>query len=738
MAEAAGGQEGARVQARAGLRSRTARLVAAGVLVYLGGWLLWLSCGLRGCPDVDVLASWRPGGAPELLDRHGEPFARLTPVEHILVPLDSIPEHVVEAFIAVEDRRFREHDGVDRWRVLGALRANLKARAPSEGFSTITMQLARNVFPDRLPAGERSLGRKLLEVRVAGAIEDRFSKDEILELYLNHIWFGRGARGIAEAAWLWFGRPVTRLDPARGALLAALPRAPTHYDPLEAPEAARERRDLVLTLMEEQGRIAPERASAARSQGLGIAGRSAPLFVARPTAPWLAELVRRTLEERLGEELYARPLRVRTTLDPEVQAILEDEMERQLRLVEGGAHGRFRHPRYRAGEAPPAGGTPYLQGAAVVLDAVSGDVLGLVGGRDERHSGFDRATRARRPLGSAFKPFVAATALERGRTPLTLLADSPLSLATRDGKVYRPTNFDGEFEGPVTLREALVRSRNVPVVRLADEVGLERVLRLARRLGLGEDAEPRLSLALGALETSPLELAAAYTAFAAEGRRAEPRLVLSIEDPEGRTLWKGAPRGEQVLSPEVAFLVTDMLEEAVERGTGRAVLGRGYRGPVAGKTGTSDQARDAWFVGYTPDLVGVVWMGFDRPAPILEDASGGALAAPVLGGLLSRVHRGRDLPGGWEPPAGVVELAVDRDAGTAPGAGCAGTMGGREWFIRGSEPRASCPEEGGPGLLARAIEEVDDLLERGGAALLELLSPSPAPASAGSGADRRP
>lgn len=664
-------------------------LAIATPVILLG--FAWNRCLFTECPDVSRLSSYRPGGAPVLVDRHGRPIGDLAPVEGELVTLKSLPPHVADAFVAVEDRRFRDHGAVDLPRVLAASVANVRERRVDQGFSTITMQLARNVFPDQLPASRRTLSRKLLEVRVAQEIERSFSKDEILEMYLNHIYFGHGARGVEAAARHYFGRPARELDVAQAAVLAAMPKAPTHYDPLRRPERAKERRDLVLTLMERQGRLTADAARAARAQPLRLAARPAAAGEA-PLAGWFVEEVRRELEETLGSDLYDEKLRVHTTLDADVQAAAQEELVRQIESVEKGALGRFGGPVRTQAPAEDAETTPYLQGAVVALDVATGDVLAWVGGRDFRESRFDRVRGAHRQLGSAFKPFVYAAALNAGRMMSQPLVDEPLRMAMDRRTTWQPKNFDGAFEGRVTLRDALVRSKNVPTVRLATDVGYDLVARVAEDAGL-EDV-PRLpSMALGTASVSPLQLAGAYTAFAGLGEAVTPRLVTKVERANGEVLWEAPPaERRRVMTPAVAYVVTDALREALSRGTGAEVRRSGFRAPAAGKTGTTNEGTDAWFVGYTPSMVAAVWMGFDEQRPIMERATGGRLAAPVWARMMMRFASARSGPD-WPRPADVVEGRVDPATGLLIASGCPPWEGSgrRELFLRAYTPVSACP-----------------------------------------------
>ncbi|HEX5757780.1 MAG TPA: PBP1A family penicillin-binding protein [Thermoanaerobaculia bacterium] len=676
----------------------TLALLAA---LLLGGGLLlaraWRTCGFAGCPDVETLTAYQPEGASQLLDRNGRPFADLAPVDREVVAVHALPTRVPQAFVAVEDRRFYEHDGVDWRRTAGALLANLRSRSRDEGGSTISMQLARNLFPEEIPGAERSAQRKLLEVRVAREIERKFSKPEILELYLNHIYFGNGARGVQAAARQYFGVPAEELTLAQAALLAALPKAPSHYDPRRHPRAARERRDLVLGLMAAQGRVPAGEAEAAQREPLGVGPRPRRTEREGP-ADYFVEEVRRRLEEHFGKRLYERPVRVWTTLDLGAQRAAREELERQLRSVESGAAGAFRGTRYDPAVSPAGDAPDYLQGAVVVLRVPDGDVLAWVGGRDFRHSQFDRAAGARRQAGSAFKPFVFAAALEEGWALSQPVADRPLAVRLANGRVWRPKNLADRYEGEVSVREALVLSKNVPTVRLARAVGYSKVAALARRMGI-ERPIPRLaSMPLGTVAVSPLELTAAYSAFAGLGRRVEPRFVLRVESPEGELLWRPLPQRTAALAPGAAYLLNHALGEALERGSGAPVRAAGYRGLAAGKTGTSNDGVDAWFVGYDPELLAGVWIGFDEPAPIAERATGGRLAAPVWARIMSRLAPGRRVPLRWSRPADVVARPIDPATGLVLEPGCRPASGRprHELFLEGAVPESHCPGRGEP------------------------------------------
>lgn len=670
---------------------RHARWVPVGALagLFVLG-LLWARCGLAGCPSPDELLAFRPGGAPALLDRDGEEIGALHPLERLVVRLDSLPGHVSAAIIAVEDRRFRSHGGVDWIRAVGAGLRNATSRGAVQGASTLTMQLARSVFPDRIPGSERSLRRKLLEARVAMAIERRYSKDEILELYLNHVYFGAGAHGIEAAARLYFGRPAASLDVAEAALVAGVVRAPSRYDPRRDLERATARRNLVLSLMEAQGRLSAGDAETARAAPIEVTP-DRPLLEPPTVAPYFVEAVRQLLERELGPELYTPGVRIFTTLDPGAQASAEAALIERLQAVEAGRHGRYDGPGYDPSIVAETSGTPYLQGAVVVMDVVSGDVRALVGGRDFAHSRYNRAVAARRPVGSAFKPFVYAAAIRAGFVISQPIADLPFEITPTGSRAWAPRNHDGLFRGPVDMRTSLVRSLNVPTARLGLAVGIPAVVQSARDAGLEGPIPETPATVLGTGSHSPLEMAVAYASFAGGGARPVPRFVVRVEDANGRVLWEPGTVRRREMDPRIAYLVTDMLRNAVDRGTGTGVRAAGYRGPAAGKTGTTQEAEDAWFVGYTPRTVGAVWIGFDRGRAIFRGATGGALAAPVWGAVFAQIEG--EEPADWPRPPGVVERSVDPRTGFVVAEGCGSPPDGavRELFLAEAVPVEACP-----------------------------------------------
>ena len=668
--------------------------IAALVLALLGvvgfSWLWFAPCGMGGCAPVSELDRFQAEGS-QLLDARGRPFAALATVNRRVVPLDSLPDYLPQAFLAVEDRRFFEHGGVDWKRVMGATFRNVKAGGVEEGGSTITMQLARNLFPEHLPYRERSLRRKLMEIRVARQIERALSKEKILELYLNHIYLGEGTYGVEAASRAYFGKGAAELTLAEAATLGGLPVSPSRINPKEDREAAQERRDLVLREMAKAGFVTDAQAREAIGLRVQVAKSAKD---DGGTGSYFVERVRRELEEHFGDRFYTEGMKVYTTFDPAVQAAVEEEMARQLEAIESGSFGAYAHPTYSASKGETEDGvTKYLQGAAVVMEVETGEVRALVGGRDYDDSSYDRVFQARRQPGSAFKPFVYLAALQRGVPPTQVFEDAPVRMVLAGGRTWEPRNYTGRFDGPMTMREALTRSKNTVTVRVAEQVGMQSVIAAARELGVSTEIPQVPATALGAAEVRPIELAGAYAAFANGGSRVEPHVIRRVESRDGEVLWEWSDLSEEVIDPAEAFVLTSMLRDVVDRGTGAPARSGGYRGPAAGKTGTTNAATDVWFVGYTPDLVGAVWFGLDRPATIVRGASGGTIAAPVWGRIMARAYQNRRAPIEWSPPRGVATEVVDRRTGQPLDPSCPTAAGGEtytEYFVHVRPPRPFC------------------------------------------------
>jgi penicillin-binding protein 1A len=684
---------------RSAWRNRQERKIVIGLAV-----LSLASCGTGGmvaawtracagtCPTAESIETFAPRQASLVLDARGGVLGQFYRERRTVIDIDSLPSFVPMAFVAIEDKRFFEHEGVDPVRILAAVRDNIVRGWGGPGGSTISMQLARNLFPQQLPASETSVRRKVAEIKLAMQMERRFDKRRILELYLNHIYLGAGAYGVEAAARTYFGKPARQLSYLEAATLAGLPQAPSAYDPRRHPDRAERRRNVVLEAMAKEGVITRAQAEE---------GKQTPLALAPPGgalgAPYFVEAVRRELEARFGELLYTGGLRIHTAIDPVLQRTAEQGLEDQLRRIERGEFSGFRGPTYQSFTAGLKPGqavthTPYLQGIVVVLDPATGLVKAMVGGRDFKQSQFNRATQALRQPGSSFKPFVYAAALEHGRSPSSGISDGPLSI-TVGSEVWSPKNYDGTYGGWTSLRSALRNSRNLATIRLGRETGIENVRDLARRTGLSTRIPGYPSSYIGSGAVYPVDMMAAYASFANGGWHVEPQFVARVENHRGELLWAPAPPPQRAVEPGIAWILTDMLREVVDRGTGYlardpSVGGLPYEVPAAGKTGTTNDNTDVWFVGYTPDLLAGVWLGFDNPRPIGAGATGGTLAVPVWARVMRTAYANRPPPQPWARPSDVVMRRVS--GSTVLAEGCGG--GTPDYFAAAHVPEARCPQ----------------------------------------------
>jgi penicillin-binding protein 1A len=632
-------------------------------------WLV--SCGFAGCPSAAYLRAYRPSEGGRIVDRTGRTMGRLESVNRVNVPLARVPRHVRAAFIATEDRRFHEHHGVDGRGFVRSLVRNVMSLGVREGFSTITMQAARNAFLSERAALDRSVGRKLIEVRLAHLMERHLTKDQILELYLNEIYLGNGVYGVEGAARDLFGKSVRDVSVSEGAMLAALAKGPSSYTPKAHADRAERRRDLVLRLMRDQGYLSALQYARATRTPLTVLARD--WRPAQPDESHALDLVR-VVVDSLVRTTGARPqdLVVRTTLDLQAQRAAQRVVRNHAARIQGDI-GWWQSANER------------LQGAMVAVDPRTGAIRALVGGRDYERTGFNRAVSARRQPGSAFKPFVYAAAMGAGFTPASLVDDEPVSIEIGND-IWTPANYGDEYRGPVTLRTALAQSANAATVRLSRAVGERRVVDVARRNGIGSTMRAVPAVALGAVEVTPLELVTAYSPFANGGYRVVAHIVDRIERRDGTVLWQAQPTRTAVLDPRDAYQVTSMLRTVVDEGTGRAVRALGVTGQVAGKTGTTNGSSDVWFVGYTPTIVAGFWFGYDTPQSLGGGANGGRHAAPAWADFYRAGWR--ETSAGWRAPDGLVAVDIDPESGKLAGDWCPTRR--REWFKPGSEPTEEC------------------------------------------------
>jgi penicillin-binding protein 1A len=714
-------------------------------------------------PQVTSLEEFQPNIITQVLASDGSVLGEFAIEKRVVVAFRDIPPVLRNAIVAVEDADFWKHLGVNPWRIPGAAWANLRSGRRGQGFSTLTMQLTRLLFL----TPEKTYERKIKEVILAFQIEKNFTKEEILTLYCNQVYFGHGNYGVEAASRFYFSKPVRDLSLEEAALIAGIAQSPARLSPIESPERALARRNHVLDRMAEEKYVSREEAEAAKARPLGLRLRREPPSI----APYFLEEVRKYLEKEYGSQrIYQGGLKVFTTLDPVMQRAAVRSLREGLRALDRRARGfvkpetsvlendllpdplhleewdwpfaagdvvrgvvvasdRFsavvqigeyrarlgprdvawtRHsnlaeilPRgvvapFRIVSLSENGGRkearveleqePKVEGALVALDVHSGAVRAMTGGYDFEKSKFNRATQAMRQVGSAFKPVVYSAAIETlGWTPATIIVDAPLSFTNPWNKtVWSPQNYDGAYLGPITLRRAIEQSRNIPAVKTLEAVGIDTGIEYARRLGLTGELPPYLPIALGAGEATPLEMASAFSTFANQGLRMRPYFIDHITDRDGNVIEQATPRASDALRADTAFIMTSLLRGVAERGTAARV--RRLKRPIAGKTGTTNDFTDAWFIGFEPSLAAAVWVGFDEKKDSLGRGETGSEAAlPIWMSFWAAATADRPVEE-YPIPGNVVFVPVD-EMGRP---GMPGMPGARmEAFVAGTEPRGT-------------------------------------------------
>lgn len=706
-------------------------------------------------PPIDAAVQYQPPVTTQILADDGTVIGEFYSQKRYLVPFDRIPMHVRQAFIAAEDDAFYRHSGIDATGILRALFNNMLHGGKVQGGSTITQQVVKSV----LLSPQKSYERKLKEMILSLRLEQELSKDDILHLYLNHIYLGSGAYGVAAAAREYFGKDISDVTIAEAGMLAGLPQAPSRYSPYSHWPEAKARQRYVLNRMYEVGFIDLATRDAAVNEPLSLASRKGSF----QAAPYFVEHVRRVLEERYGRTvLYELGLRVHTTVDLRLQTAAEESlrggiealadrlggfragfrnMEHEQREIylrqqalafkdmdapdpafsyeglitavrgdsarvqvgpftgdltfrsNGNGNGSGKNPKLQLNDlvrvrAVDADGplrfeydpSPTIEGALVAVDQYTGYVKAMVGGYDFERSHFNRVTQAKRQPGSAFKPLVYAAALDRNFTPASVIVDEPISF-NDNGHIWAPQNFEEKFFGPTSLRTALAKSRNVVTVKLAERIGIKYLINYLPRFGLAGPLPRNLSIALGTTEVTPLELAYAFCTFANNGLRPAPILITEITDQQGQVLEHSEPALAPAIPATTAYQITSMLMDVVAYGTGVRAQGLGQ--PTAGKTGTTNDLGDAWFVGFTPQLLAAVWIGFDNKREIGKKETGGKVAAPIWKTFMERALDG--LPRSeFTVPEGLKCVIVDPGTGGRAGPGGASRL---ECFRPGTEPQ---------------------------------------------------
>jgi len=594
----------------------------------------------------------------KVIDRQGRFVARILPEKRYWVSIDRIPPFLQKALVAIEDSRFYEHGGIDVRGIARALMKDVIKGKMVEGGSTITQQLIKNKYL----SGEKTIDRKLKEAQLAIEFERKYSKKQILEMYLNEIYYGNGAWGIAQAARLYFDKNPEELTDGECALLAGVPKSPARYNPLGKAARVTGRRDLVLKRMVELKIISRKQQKQLRAHP--------PAVVHPGQAPYYLAHIRNKLIELYGAGIIEQGgLEVTAALDLNLQKLAEKTLREGVKRI-----------------------SPQLQGALLCMDPNSGDVLAAAGGVDFALSTYDRAFSARRQPGSAIKPLIYAAALEKGFTPASILNDTPVAYNKGNGETWEPLNYGRESYGELSLRQALAYSNNVITVKLLDQIGVPYFVDFARKLGLPLRPQNDLSLALGTEEVTLSDLVLAYSPLANGGSRTESRTIIRIYDRNRRTWAEKPPAVTPVLAPATAFVTTQMLKDVLIYGTAKGLKKFSQERPSAGKTGTTDDYRDAWFIGFTPQLITGIWVGYDKPRPGGKGFTGGAVAAPIWGRFMRPALAAMpviDFP----KPETVVSASID------PATGCLATpdtpVKRDEFYIKGTEPTGDCPEHGG-------------------------------------------
>jgi penicillin-binding protein 1A len=735
-------------------------LFAVAALLGLLSGVLFVYAG--DVPAISALDDYAPSTITRVHAADGSVLSEFATQRRMVIRYDQIAPRLRQAIVASEDREFDSHFGLSVPRIVIALVKDLVERRKASGASTLTQQLARNLFPETI-GFEKTWERKIKEAIVAIQIEKRFTKPEIFTLYCNQIYLGHGAYGVEAASHLYFGKAARDLSLPEAALIAGIIQTPSRQSPYVDPDRARGRRSYALTRMAEDGHITAAEAEAARQSPIATVGL--------PTqedaiAPYFVEEVRKHVESTYGAKaLYESGLAIRTSLDVTLQRAATTALQEGLRqldrrrgwrapkrnVVKGGESiDAVTFPRWKrplqpgdvvpavvrtaeagrlvvrvagsdveipregfawtgraggaglvapgdvvdvrlggaAGAAGPAHAVleqaPVVEGAIVAIENRSGRVLAMVGGYSFDRSKFNRAVQAMRQLGSTFKPVVYAAAVDRGFTPASIVVDEPVSFPGGSGRAYSPGNYDNRFYGPITLRRALEQSRNVPAVRLMDTLGPKTVLTYARRLGFTANFPPYLSTALGAGEATVLETTSAFSVFPNQGVRMAPQLIATIVDREGNLVEENRPQPDDALRADTAFVMTSLLQGVVLRGTAARAAALDW--PLGGKTGTTNDYTDAWFVGFDPDITVGVWVGYDQKRPLGPSETGSAAALPIWMDVMRAWIGTRTERPAFAPPGNVVLVAVDPATGSPAAAGAPGTI--PEVFISGTQPDA--------------------------------------------------
>ena len=644
----------------------------------------------KDLPSLAQLHNIEPNLSTKLYSADGKLIKEFYTERRTLIPLKEMPSYLVDALLAAEDRKFYSHWGIDLTGTARALTTALLHLKKIQGASTITQQLSRTLFL----TPERTLTRKIKEALTAIKIERTYSKDEILEMYLNQCYFGEGAYGIEAAAQVFFSKDAKDLNLPECALLVGVLPSPNRYTPLKYPDLALGRRNSVLKAMEDFGKLTKAEYDSLKAFPLKLK----PSSLKTGLGPYFSEMVRQYLIDKYGEKsLYSGGLLVYTTLNSDMQRTADEIVKSQLALLQKNFESShtLKDKDYTTVAVDTLNGKvkkrrvfKELQVALVALDNQNGNILAMAGGKDFTKSEFNRAVQALRQPGSAFKPFVWTAALENGFNPTDIIYDTPVVLQAGDGTEWRPENYDNTFRGPMTLREGLRISRNIISVKLVQKITPEQAIKYAHQLGISSYLAPYPSVALGASEVTLLELTDAYSVFPNGGVRVEPRFFLQIKDRYGKILEKNTQvKKQEVLDPQTAYVMTSMLQTVIDQGTGYAARLWGFDRPAGGKTGTTDEYMDTWFIGFTPQITVGVWVGFDDKTTLGKHGTGAEVALPIWTEFM-KFATSKMEASGFQKPEGVFLRTVCLKSGLLATSRCPDTA--TDYFTDKSEPKEYC------------------------------------------------
>lgn len=632
-------------------------------------------------PPAESISFFAPPISTKVYDDEGKLIYQFFIERRELASLDRVPAELKNGFISIEDKRFYSHWGVDILRFFKSMLINIVNMRIVQGGSTITMQLARNMFLTM----EQTVMRKMKEIALAVRIERAYTKDEILEMYLNQINFGQGHYGVATAAYYYFDKDISELNLTECALLVAIPKSQERYSPYKNPELAMQRRNLVLKKMFENKYISAETYAQAINEPLGVVEAR----TTERTGEYFLEEIRRYLELKYGPEfLYRSGANIYTTLNTRLQAIAEEVVEEHLAKLEADQKLPFPKAEFDTITfSDTVTAIPYLQNAFVLLDYRTGEVKAMIGGRNFAQSQFNRATQARRQAGSAFKIFVFTAAVDNGFTPTDIVLDLPIVLEVPGmDSIYRPSNYDRKFLGPITVKQALKHSRNLVAIRLIRSIGPELVVKYAHDLGVASPLLPVVSLALGSCEVTLVEMVSAAGTIANLGESIRPTMIRRITDKDGTLIEINNPVPQRRISPQTSYIMTELMKSVLEGGTGYRVR-RFYDGPAAGKTGTTNNYSDAWFIGFTPKYACGVWVGYDNNARMFKDATGGFISAPIWGDFMARIDTLHEADF-VKPRRGLTQCRICTETGLLAREHCPNVL--QEYYVEGTQPGDSC------------------------------------------------